>query len=805
MLNLLEFLSWFLIIGGLFYFRINAFLSLLTLYAYILISWDIAAISITTTVILTLVISCITAFLLLSQLRRKLFTSKILKLIAPTMPKISATEQEALAAGTVWFEGELFSGRPNWHNFFNTKAPTLSKEEQEFLDTKVEILCSMINDWQIQEQDNIPSNIWDYLKQNKFFALVIHTEYGGLNFSALAHSEILSKIASCSITVATTVAVPNSLGPAELLQNYGTEEQKNYYLPRLANGQEMPCFALTEPEAGSDATSIVSSGVIYKKNINNQETLGILLNWNKRYITLAPIATLLGLAFKLYDPDNILGRGKTLGITCALIPTNTPGITIGARHKPLTAAFLNGPTSGKDVFIPMDWIIGGEGMIGQGWRMLVECLSTGRAISLPSSAVGCVKVAAATSGAYAKIRKQFNQSIGKFEGIQEPLARIASNLYVCDAARQTTAACIDSGQKPSILGAILKYHLTELSRRSSIDAMDIHGGRGIMLGANNYLAQGFINSPIGVTVEGANILTRCLIIFGQGAIRCHPYLKQELDAILDPDKNRGLINFDRVFIKHIGHTISNLVRCKFLSFTSAKFIPTVLKSTSPQIKRYIQQLSRASSCFALLSDLSLIILGGKLKYKEFLSARFADMLSMLYLSATTIKRFNDQNNQMDMEPIVVYALQNNLHNFWQSCRDILDNFPNVIMAKALSAVLMPFGKPIKKPNDKLTKKVAMLLQTPGIARDLLLKNTYLSGNQDNPVVKLEQAFQQVIAAEAVEHKIQQAIKDGVFASNNFSSILEEAVQTTLISYAEADLVKATRAAAQQIIDVDSFN
>jgi acyl-CoA dehydrogenase len=804
MLNLLEFLSWVLLIGGLFYFRINLLLSLLTLYAYILLSWSIATISITTTIILTAVLSCITVPLLISPLRRKCFTKHILQNLAPKMPKISATEQEALNAGTVWFEAELFSGQPNWKNFFNTPAARLSKKEQDFLDTKVTMLCSMINDWEIQEQDNIPANIWSYLKQHKFFAIVIHPEYGGLHFSAYAHSEILSKIASCSITVAITVAVPNSLGPAELLQSYGTKEQKDYYLPKLAIGEEIPCFALTEPEAGSDATSITSQGIICSRNINNQATLGVLLNWNKRYITLAPIATVLGLAFKLYDPDNILGRGNELGITCALIPTNTAGITIGARHKPLTAAFLNGPTIGQDVFIPLDYIIGGESMIGQGWKMLVECLSTGRAISLPSSAVGCAKMAAATSGAYAKIRKQFKQAIGKFEGIQEPLARIASNLYIADAARQITVACIDAGQRPAILGAILKYHLTELSRKISLDAMDLHGGKGIMRGASNYLAQGFINSPIGVTVEGANILTRCLIIFGQGAIRCHPYLKQELDAILDTNKQRGLINFDRALLKHLGHILSNLVRCTFLSLTAAKLAPKVLNNTSPHIKSYIQNLSLATSCFALVSDIALIILGGKLKTKEFLSGRFADMLSMLYLSATAIKHFNDQNNPAELEPVVTYAVQNNLYLFWQAFQDILDNFPHPLLAKFLAIILMPYGRPIKKPNDKLTTKVAILLQSQGIARDLLLNNTYLSGNINNPVVKLEHAFKLVTRAEPIEAKMQQAIKEKVFASNDFTKILAESVQTSLINHEEAELLQEARAAVEQAITVDSF-
>ncbi|MBM2829383.1 MAG: acyl-CoA dehydrogenase, partial [Gammaproteobacteria bacterium] len=546
--------------------------------------------------------------LLVFPLRRNLISTRLFDLYRKLLPAMSDTEREALEAGNVWWDAELFSGKPDWKKLLSMPIPTLSQEEQAFLDGPVEELCRMLDDWHItHERYDLPSEVWEFIKQKRFFAMIIPKHYGGLEFSALAHSAVVMKLSSRSVTAAVTVMVPNSLGPGILLMQYGTKEQKEYYLPRLASGDEIPCFALTGPEAGSDAGGMQDYGIVSRGEFEGkQNVLGILVTWNKRYITLGPVATLLGLAFKLYDPEHLLGDKENLGIALALIPTKHPGVNIGRRHFPLNIPFQNGPNNGNDVFIPMDWVIGGQDRIGQGWRMLMECLSDGRGISLPALSTGAGKFASRTTGAYARIRKQFNVSIGEFEGVQEFLARIGGLTYMMESARVLTLGSLDQGEKPSVITAIIKFHLTESMRQVVNDAMDVHGGKGIMLGPRNYLARSYQSIPVGITVEGANILTRSMIIFGQGAIRCHPYVLTEMQAVANPDANAGLKQFDQAIFGHIGFTISNVVRTLLLGLSNARLCRA---PHADDTAKYYRQLTRMSSAFAMLADMAMLILG----------------------------------------------------------------------------------------------------------------------------------------------------------------------------------------------------
>ena len=691
--------------------------------------------------ILIVISSCILLPLYFPEHRKRYLIAPILTQFKKQLPKMSETESKALQAGTVWWDQELFSGKPQWKKFFSLPAPHLTLEEQDFLSGPVEELCRLLNEWEIvNELSDLPKNVWDFLKNNGFFALIIPKQYGGRQFSALAHSEIISKIASKSQTAASIVAVPNSLGPGELLIHYGTQAQKDYFLPRLASGQEIPCFGLTNPEAESDAASIPDQGVICRGNFNGEEVLGMRLNWDKRYITLAPIATLLGLAFKLHDPDHLLSEKTHLGITCALIPSNLPGISIGDRHKPLATPFLNGPTQGKDVFVPLECIIGGPERAGHGWEMLMECLSVGRAISLPSSTVGGLKTMSASVGAYATIRKQFKKSIGRFEGIEEALARIAGNTYISDAARQITATAIDNGEAPSILGAIVKYNLTELSRRSACDAMDILGGKGIMLGPKNHLAQYYLNAPIMITVEGANILTQSLIVFGQGVMRAHPFILKEIEIANDPNFSDAIEKFDTILMQHVGHTLSNAARAAWLAF-----IPKPMGNKN-QTEMY--EINRASSAFSVLADVTLLLLGGKLKFKESLSGRLADMLSMMYLASCALKRFEDQGRQSEDKPLLDWAICDTMNTFWQSVDELLHNFPNKWIACLLRLIVMPLGKRAHKPSDKLSQKVAHILTSPNAARERLIYGAYLTAEDNNQAGLWEIALREIIFAES---------------------------------------------------------
>lgn len=740
------------------------------------------------------------AVLCVPSIRQSLISGKALAVFKKVLPAMSQTEKEALEAGTVWWEAELFKGKPDWKKLHTIPAPKLSAEEQAFLDGPVNEVCAMVNDYQVtHELADLPPEIWTFLKEKKFFAMIIKKQYGGLEFSAYAQSLVLQKLTGVSSVLSSTVGVPNSLGPGELLQHYGTEEQKNYYLPRLAEGKEIPCFALTSPEAGSDAGSIPDFGVVCKSQWEGKEVLGMRLTWNKRYITLAPVATVLGLAFKLRDPEGLLGEKEDLGITCALIPTHLKGVEIGNRHFPLNVPFQNGPTRAKDLFVPLDFIIGGPKMAGQGWRMLVECLSVGRGITLPSNSTGGIKSAALATGAYARIRRQFKQPIGQMEGIEEPLARLAGNAYVMDAASNLTVAGIDLGEKPSVISAIVKYHCTHRGQRSIIDAMDIVGGKGICLGPANFLARGYQGAPIAITVEGANILTRSMIIFGQGAIRCHPYVLKEMEAAYSPNSD-AVEKFDMALAGHVGFVLSNLVRSLWLGLTDGYGSQAPTRDAT---KRYYQQLNRYSANLALLADVSMAVLGGSLKRKERLSARLGDILSQLYLSSATLKRFENDGRPVEDLPLVHWGLQDSLRQTEIAIDEFLANFPNRFIGRALRLIIMPFGRVRKAPSDKLDSKLAKILQTPSATRSRIGRNQYLTPSDHNPAGKVEQALTVILQAEPLFDKVCKALNQ----RRPFTGLDEVAklgLEAKVLTIQEAALLSEAEAHRLYTINVDDF-
>lgn len=733
----------------------------------------------------------------ITSLRRELISKRLFHVVRKAMPAMSSTERDALEAGTVSWEGDIFSGNPDFAALRATPAVSLTAEEQAFMDGPVNELCAMLDDWDItHKRTDLPPEIWQFIKDNRFLGMIIPKNYGGLAFSATAQMSVLVTIYGRSITAATTISVPNSLGPGELLLKYGTEEQKDYYLPRLADGREIPCFALTGPNAGSDAASIPDEGIVCRQQFNGEEVLGVRLNWDKRYITLCPVATVIGLAFRMFDPDNLLGKGEDIGISCALIPSDTQGITKGRRHFPLNLAFLNGPTQGKDVFIPMDYLIGGAAMAGQGWMMLMECLSAGRAISLPSSASGGSQAVALASGAYARIRKQFNQSIGKFEGIEEPLARIGANTYIIDSALTMAAAAIDHGAKPSVAGAILKYHTTERARQVICDAMDIHGGKGICLGPNNYLGRGYEGTPIGITVEGANILTRSLIIFGQGAIRCHPYVFREMESM----RNNDLVAFDKAFFAHAGFILANLTKSLIFGWSDAHLTAAPTSS----VKRYYQLIHKYSANLAFLADFSMATLGGELKRKEKLSARLGDMLSSLYLASAVVKRFYEDGEPITDLPLVEWSCQQLMHECETALDGVIRNFPAAWARVFLSVVLKPLGMRRMKPDDALGHKIARIMIEPNATRSRLTRLVYTVAGDNCPVGRLEAAFLKVCAAEDLERRVMKAVKEKVLHSLTFSEQILEAASVNLLTADEAKQLSEAEQARQEVIKVDDF-
>ncbi len=733
---------------------------------------------------------------------RRPVSANILGVFKGIMPKISDTEQEALDAGTIWWEQEVFAGKPNWKRFHNIPKATLTAEEEAFLAGPAEELCSMINEWQITSIDrDLPPEVWQFIKDKGFFSFIIPKEYGGLGFSAYAQSQVLIKINSLSPTAGSVVSVPNSLGPAELLMHYGTEEQKKYYLPRLADGQEVPCFALTAVEAGSDAGGIPDSGVVCKGQWNGEEVIGIKLNWNKRYITLAPVATLLGLAFKMYDPEGLLGDKKELGITCALIPTDTDGVEIGRRHYPLSTPFQNGPTQGEDVFVPLDYIIGGQAMAGQGWRMLVDCLSAGRAISLPSGATGGAKMVAYTTGAYARIRKQFKVPVGYMEGVMEALARIAGKTYMIDAVRTFTAAGIDTGEKPSVASAIVKMHTTKLAQDCAIDGMDVHGGKAVMMGPKNYLGRAYQGAPISITVEGANILTRSLIIYGQGSIRCHPYVLKLIEASQNENKTQAIKDFDKALFAHIGFAMSNKVRTFWLGLTASLF---VRKPQSDFTGRYYQRITRFSSALAFLSDVIMGVLGGELKRRESISGRLGDMLSNLFIASSILKHFDDKGRPAHDQDVVKWSMEHCLYETQMAADGVLRNFPIGWMGKLLRIVVFPLGLPLSPPSDKLGRKVAKQLQQPEAMREELTHGIYKSESQYSNLFKVDKALRLQLQMEPVVAKFSAALGKKPL-NHEVVSFAKEALDEGLISDDEFKLVVEAEEARLDIINVDDFS
>lgn len=719
-------------------------------------------------------------------------TGPVFKLIKTlnVLPAISETEKVAIEAGNVWVDGELFSGKPDFNRILKESYPKLTNEEKAFLNGPVETLCAMVHDWEVYQNREFSDEVWNFLKKEKFFGMIIPKKYGGLEFSALAHSAVISKLSSRSTPLGITVMVPNSLGPGELLNHYGTEEQKNHYLPRLASGEEIPCFALTEPMAGSDAGAISSHGEVFKQE---DGTLAVKLNWSKRYITLAACSTLLGLAFKLTDPENLLGKGVNVGITCVLIPSHTPGVDLTRRHDPLGVPFYNCPTQGTDVVVPVTQIIGGVEGAGNGWRMLMESLAAGRGISLPATSTGGAKLVSRVASAYAVTRKQFGLSISKFEGIEEVLARMGGWTYMLEAARVFTAGGIDSGAKPPVVTAIAKYNFTELFRKIINDGMDILGGAAISKGPRNILANPYIAVPISITVEGANILTRTLMIFGQGVIRCHPYAFKEIEAIEKDD----IKQFDTSFIGHLLHVSTNKTRTFILYLTRALFVFT----PGGPARRYYQKLSWSSAKFAFLSDLAMGTLGGDLKRREKLTGRFADILSWMYLITATLRRFRADGSRKEDWPLAKWSMDYGFYQIQLAFEGILQNMSWWTKFFYLTTRLNPLGK---APSDELGHKVASIITTPGEQRDRLLDDLFMSKDDKDQLNRLEKTMVLVYKTEKTIKNIKTAIKKKKLSKKPLPQLLEEAIKGHIISKEEALQLKEADQAALEAIMVDSF-
>jgi len=736
-------------------------------------------------------------------LRRRLLGAPIYKAMAGIMPTISQTEQEALSAGDVWWEAELFSGKPDFDVVRQLPPSKLTEEEQAFLDGPVEQLCEMVDDWKITHEDfDLSPETWQFMKDNKFFAMIIPKEYGGLEYSNLCHSEVVMKLGSRCGSAAITVMVPNSLGPGKLLMIYGTKEQKDYYLPRLANGTDIPCFGLTGPQAGSDAGAMPDIGIVCHGTFEGKENvLGVRLNWEKRYITLAPVATLLGIAFKLCDPEHLLGEEEDRGITLALIKHDTEGVEVGRRHFPCNQAFLNGPIRGKDVFIPIDWIIGGVDYVGKGWSMLMECLSDGRAISLPALGTAAGKTASRFTGAYSRIRKQFHMPIGYFEGIEEALAEIGGQTYAIESARLLVLSSLDHGEIPSVVSGIVKQQIMERMREVINHAMDIHGGHAICMGPNNFIARGYQLIPVGITVEGANILTRSLMIFGQGAMRSHPFLLKEVEAVHNPDRKKGLKDFDRALFAHMGFVISNVVRSLWLGLTSARFVKTPGKGATVY---YYKQLIRMSSCFALMTDACVSILGGSLKRREKISGRLADALSNMYVLTATLKHFEDDGQPEEDIPLMQWVCKDALFNIQTALKGVMLNLPVPLAGRLLNMIIFPLSKPYQKPDDKLGHKVARLLLTPSDTLDRLTRGIYANEKPDDPSGRILYAWKHVLDTSDLDKRLREHKKSGDLVLND-GNLLEEAREKNIINEDEYNRLEETRIAVLNAIKVDEFS
>ncbi|HET9671012.1 MAG TPA: acyl-CoA dehydrogenase [Casimicrobiaceae bacterium] len=760
-------------------------------------------------VALVALVAIFTLPLVVAPLRRAMVSRPLLLRFRQVMPRMSQTERDALEAGTVSWDGELFSGAPSWPKLFSIETPKLTADEQRFLDNEVETLCAMVSDWETTNvYRDLPAEAWRYIREHGFLGMIIPKAYGGLGFSAYAHSQVVTKLSTRCASAAVTVLVPNSLGPGELLLQYGTDAQKRHYLPRLACGIDIPCFALTNPTAGSDAASIPDFGIVCEGEHEGRRVLGLRVTWDKRYITLGPVATLLGLAFRAYDPDRLLGEHEDLGITCALIPTSHPGVEIGRRHMPLNAVFQNGPTSGRDVFIPLDWVIGGAPMIGKGWRMLMECLAAGRGISLPSSNTGMAKLAVRATGAYARVRTQFKLPIGRFEGVEEALARMGGNLYAMDATRVLTAALVDEGEKPSVLSGIAKLHITERARQVVNDAMDIAGGKGICMGPSNVLGAAYMQMPVSITVEGANILTRSLIVFGQGAIRCHPYVLREMAATQERHRGKALHDFDQALYGHLRFAARNFARTLALGATGSHFA-RVPGDIAPAMRRYYQQMTRLSSSLALTADVAMATLGGALKRKEKISARLGDVLSQLYVCSAVLWRYEREGRQDDDAPFVHFAVRDAMFKAQAALEGVIENFPHPLLAALMRRIVFPLGRPFVVPGDALGHDVAKRLIEPGAARERLTHGMFI-GPSDEPVGLLERALEATIAAEPIERRIEDARRRGTFDARlapgeGAAELAERAHAAGIVTAEERDLLATQRELAARVIRVDDFD
>ncbi|NNL11636.1 MAG: acyl-CoA dehydrogenase [Pseudomonadales bacterium] len=747
--------------------------------------------------------AAITGLLSIQSLRQRFISAPLFKWFKGVLPELSETEQEAIDAGTVWWDGELFSGQPDWNKLLANPLPTLSAEEQAFLDGPVNELCRMADRWNINHNWKvIPEEVTDFIHDNGFLGMIIPKAYGGLELSAVAQTEVITRIAQAGQCIGNYIAVPNSLGPGELLIKYGTDAQRDYYLPRLAKGQELPCFALTGPHAGSDATSLPDVGVVCKGKYNGKELLGIKLNFDKRYITLAPVATLIGLAFRLEDPDHLIGDKDDHGITCALLPRDTKGVEIGRRHMPVGEAFLNGPIVGKDVFIPLDNIIGGVENAGKGWRMLVNCLSVGRCVTLPavSNAMGQNMTMGTT--AYASLRKQFGVAIKEFEGVQKPLARICGYSYIINAARLHTAQSLGFGEKPSVPSAILKYHCTEMSRQIAIDAMDIHGGKAVMLGERNYVADGYTSVPIAITVEGANIMTRNFMIFGQGATRSHPYVLREMELCAEEVNDSTVGKFDDVFFGHVGFAITNFSRSLLLGLSGARFANAPVNTP---VAHYFRQLDRLSSAFALVADTTMLSLQSKLKFKEMLSARLGDLLSSLYLGSMVLKHYDNRGCPAEELPLVTWAMDHLLHEYQVAMLEVLQNYPNRALAAVLKRVVFPLGARFEAPSDDNVQQIVKLMTADSLTRQELTSGVFDEPSDLNPLGQVNAVFLESLAVNKLYRKLGSAIKEGRIEKLSGQALIEAGKAADVLSETEYRQLVDFDAKLMNIINVDDFD
>ncbi|MEQ5833973.1 acyl-CoA dehydrogenase [Marinobacter sp. NFXS9] len=745
-------------------------------------------------------------------LRRNRLSRPLLGWVRDRLPSLSDTEAEALKSGSVDWDGELFSGRPEWDKLMDAPHAHLNQAEQAFVDGPVETLCGMLDDWKItNELYDLPQEAWEFIKKEGFFGLVIPEEYGGKGFSATAHSEIVMKVSTRSVSAAVTVMVPNSLGPGELLMHYGTDEQKQYYLPRLAKGEEVPCFALTSPVAGSDAGAIPDKGIVCRGQWKGEEVLGLKVTWNKRYITLAPVATLIGLAIKVYDPDGLMGGEEDLGVTCVMIPHDLEGVHHGARHLPMNTVFMNGPTWGEDVFIPLSQVIGGEGMVGRGWTMLLECLSIGRSISLPALGTGAGKLACLTTGAYAGIREQFGRSISHFEGVQEALEPIAGYTYMMDAGRLLTSGMLDRGVRPSVPSAVLKYRNTDLMRKVINHAMDVVAGRGVITGPRNFLARAYQAVPIGITVEGANILTRSLMIFGQGAIRCHPYIVDEIEAAGMEDEEQAVRAFDDVFYNHMAHTTRNALRSFVLGLSHGWLEPVPGRGG---LQRYYRQLARFTSAFAVLTDVTLLTIGGGLKARQRLSGRMADCLVALYYASAIIKQWHEEGYPEDNRPVVEWGLQRCLYDFQNAMKTLIENFPVPALRWPLKLLVFPIGAWLKAPDDRLGEEVALSIVKDAPVRERIVRGVYQPVDPNDPVGRVLHAYNMANACRDARERLNEAIRKTdpdelqdieMLMAHQRSELVDWAIEKNVIREDERDTLIEALSALYDVIRVDAFD